>query len=421
MKAHRVAGRLGLRFSRDRERAFHDEYFAKNLHSLRIGLLLGAVLFALFGLVDHWISPETRPTVWIIRYGIACPAILATLLATYAPSFKRFMQPAMFIVIMTGGCSVIAIMAVVRSPVNYVHNAGLVLILMYLFTFSNLRFVLAAAAAWLIVAAYEMTAVWIMHTPASALVHDNYLYVSANLIGMFSLYSRERYMRRDFLHIEMIRQLEEQRHAREREKILRELHDVLGNITTNIRLMAEMGGSATDIGAVKKTLAAISDLSREGLAEIKQFMQSLDDREMTWPCLATELRTSGRSLLEPHGIQFSMDAALDHDSFPPASVLWLNLQRIYKEALTNAVKHSGGRCVDVSFDVGPRSCTLVVRDDGSGMQPGAPGGRGMSIMRRRAEEIGGEVTHHVENGTVMRAEFPLPVRFDMRETAEQAP
>ncbi len=413
-----ILQRLRLRFPGELERSFREDYYRKSLTSLRLSLLLGAVLYALFGVLDVWVSPETRHAVWVIRYGVICPLILACLLFTYSRAFRRVMQPVLFATVVLGGGCIIAMMIAVGSPINYFHNAGLLLVLMYIFTFSKLRFLYTCIASWLIVLLYEIAALGIMRTPAPAIMSDNFLFVSANLIGMFSHYHRERYTRRDFLHNRAIRELEEKRHILEREKILRDLHDGLGGITTNICLLADMGQRTDRVEEIRKTLATISALSREGLTEIKGFMQSLDAREITWPALAAELSVCGRTVVEPHGISFTMNSRIDGASGGPASLVWLNVQRVYKEALTNVVKHSGGRNVAVDLAVDSRCLKLSVRDDGRGFEGDGGKGRGLANMRKRAEEIGGVVTVASGSGTTIRIEVALPAGQEESGPAE---
>ncbi len=411
----RVTRALRLSFSGDLERRFRDDYYYKSLNALRLSLLLGAVLYVLFSFLDVIIFPETRNAVWAIRFGIVCPAILACLLFTYSRHFKKYMQPAVFTTVVIGGAAIVAMMVVVRSPTNYFHNGGLVLVLMYAYTFSKLRFSYTSLAACVIVLLYEVTALLIMHTPLPALLYDNVLFLSVNLLGMFSNYHREQYIRKDFLQNETVRELEEKRHILEREKILRDLHDGLGGITTNIRLLAEIGKKAKSMEDIKKTLTTISELSQEGLAEIKGFMQSLDGRELTWQSLATEARIRGNALVEPHGFGFSISTSLDCPAVPPSSLLWLNLLKIYKEALTNVVKHSGGKNVSVDLNISAAGVKLRIHDDGRGIRQGATGGRGLSNMWKRAEEIGGSVTVANDYGTVVRLEIPLPLQYATHE------
>lgn len=398
---------LRLRFSGDLEQRFREDYYEKSLNSLRISLLLGAVIYGLFGVLDAWIFPATKSAAWAIRYGIACPVILACLGLTYTRGFKDLMQPVIFSAVILCGACIVAMMVVVKSPINYFHNAGLLLVLMYVFTFSKLRFLYTCIASWAIVLVYELAAVAVMRVPMTTILNDNYLFISANLIGMFSHYHRERYMRRDFLHNLTIREMEEKRHILEREKILRDLHDGLGGITTNICLLAEIAQNAAQEEEIKRMLGTIAGLSREGLAEIKGFMQSLDGQEISWQSLAPELRMNGRNLVEPHGIAFIMTARTDEARGRPGSLMWLNVQRVYKEALINVVKHSRGRSVAVELHVDARRLLLAVRDDGGGIPDRASGGRGLPNMRKRAEEIGGSVTIRSEQGTLVRLEVPL--------------
>ncbi len=159
---------------------------------------------------------------------------------------------------------------------------------------------------------------------------------------------------------------------------------------------------------IKRTFATISELCREGLAEIKGFMQSLDAREISWQVLAAELRSLGVVLLEPHGIGFSMTSEINGAPGKPDSLLWLNLFRIYKEALTNIVKHAGGKNVAIHLAVTGDHLSLRIQDDGQGIREGAPGGRGMSNMKKRAEEIGGKLLFTSGTGTTVQLEASLP-------------
>lgn len=398
---------LNLRFAGDLERQFQDEYYEKSLPSFRLSVLLGTILYCIFGILDAQIFPETTTITWFIRYVIVLPLCASLILFSYSRAFKNYMQPAVVFVVVASGAGIVAMMVVVQSPTNYFHYAGLLLVLMYVYTFSKLRFLTTCLAAWTIVLLYEIAAIGILKTPLPTLLNDNFFYLSANLIGMFSSYHREKYMRKDFVQNRLVKELEERKHILEREKILRDLHDGLGGITTNIRLLAEMGRSATAGDDIKKTFAIISELCREGLAEIKGFMQSLDAREISWHALAAELRSLGIVLLEPHGIGFSMTSEIDGAPGKPDSLLWLNLFRIYKEALTNIVKHAGGKNVAIHLAVTGEGLALRIHDDGGGIHPGAPGGRGMSNMRKRAEEIGGSLRFSGGQGTTVSLEAPL--------------
>ncbi len=213
---------------------------------------------------------------------------------------------------------------------------------------------------------------------------------------------------------------EERRHRLEKEKILMDLHDGIGGITTNISILSELARKSTDHDTVNKTLATISDLSREGMSEIRSFMHSLDSKELNWRTLAVELKNQGANLVAPHRIKFSIATTIEEElQDQPGSLVWANMFRIYKEALTNVIKHSRASSVMVTFRAGSKGVVLSVEDDGSGTRGNRPGGRGLSNMKTRAEEVGGAVTVtcNAAHGTRVSLEIPLPLKYPARGMA----
>jgi signal transduction histidine kinase len=392
----------------EQESAFRSDYFRRSLQSLRLGMAQATGLYALFGVLDLLIFPEARAASWFVRYAVVCPLCIAGIVATYHPSFERFQQAVQFLLVVTGGAGIIAMMVLVRSPQNYFHYAGLLLVIMYAYTFSKLRFGLATLACWLLVAFYEIAAVGVMEVPLPVLVNDNFFYIGANLFGMFSCYHRELYLRKDFLQTLLIFELEERRRLAEKENILRDLHDGIGGITTNIGMLAEMGRKATALPDAAKMLATISELANEGLAEIRTIMRSLDTSPKTWQELAAELRRLGSTMMEPHGIEFGIRSVLTATGRPPGKLVWLNLFRIYREALTNVMKHASAQKVQVDLSVDSDGLLLSVRDNGKGMGLRAQQSRGIENMKGRAREIGGELFFTSDKGTWVCVECPFP-------------
>jgi len=201
---------------------------------------------------------------------------------------------------------------------------------------------------------------------------------------------------------------EEERHQKEKEKILKDLHDGIGGLTSNINLLAELARKNDDLQAVRNSLATISDLSRESLSEIRSFIQSLDDKELSWQTIAAELRHLGSTIIEPHGVRFSIDSRIDERNDNPGSTISMNLFRIYKESLANVIKHAKASAVDVSFFVEGGRVVLDMRDNGIGMIGGRVSGRGLPNMKIRAEDMGGSLAVTSDNGTRVRLELPIP-------------
>ena len=211
---------------------------------------------------------------------------------------------------------------------------------------------------------------------------------------------------------------EEKRHLAEKEKLLRDLHDGIGGITTNISMLAELAKSCDAIPDIKKTLSTISELSREGLFEIRNFMNSLDARDMNWQTLLAELRDQGHAMIGPHGMSFDLTSSIDDTDDQPGSLLCLNLFKIYREALTNIIKHAQAKTVKAEFSINRSGLRLAIQDDGvgAGADAGRVGGRGLTNMRARARDLGGEVALTAQRGTCVTLELPLPLRDPFRNT-----
>lgn len=198
--------------------------------------------------------------------------------------------------------------------------------------------------------------------------------------------------------------------AKEKEAMLRDLHDGIGNVTTNIRLLAELGRA--DATRSARALDTIAELSTEGLAELRAFTQTLDEGEVTWPVLVAELRRFGGQVIEAHGMTFELEATVAADASAPSGVVTLALLRIFREAITNVVKHAEAQRVDVSLVVTSATLTLSLCDDGvgGGGGGGLDTGRGLHNMRARATELGGQIEVHTQPARRLEVRLPLVAR-----------
>jgi len=194
--------RLTLAFSGEikrYEKAFRDDYFAQSLNPMRFSLVLSLFFFGIFAFLDALLLPELKNMFWIIRFGIISPLLTAVILFSFAPSFKKFMQPVLAAIMYITGLSIIIMTIFAANQAgNYTYYAGLFLIFIIGYTFIRARFIYATVVGWSIVASYEVAAIWISDTPLEILINNNFFFISANVIGMFISYYMERSVRRDF-------------------------------------------------------------------------------------------------------------------------------------------------------------------------------------------------------------------------------
>jgi signal transduction histidine kinase len=88
-----------------------------------------------------------------------------------------------------------------------------------------------------------------------------------------------------------------------------------------------------------------------------------------------------------------------------------HLYRIAQEAVNNAIKHGHSKNILIHLYAGHDRGTLMVRDDGVGLNPSASnhGGMGLHIMKYRAGMIGGalELRRDTTSGTIVTCVFPM--------------
>lgn len=208
--------------------------------------------------------------------------------------------------------------------------------------------------------------------------------------------------------------------AAERERIGRDLHDILGHSLTVIAMTAQVAQRLTDKdpAAARERMAEVEDTARQALADVRATASNL--REVR---LATEL-SAARSVLTAADLRADTPASLPPLEDPTSELLGYAL----REAVTNVVRHARATsCTITVTDTGDR-IDLTVRDDGVGigadrrgdadsrgiadrrgdahLHRGADlrGGSGLRGLRARLGEAGGTLTVRQDGtGTVLTA------------------
>lgn len=170
--------------------------------------------------------------------------------------------------------------------------------------------------------------------------------------------------------------------AGERERMARDVHDILGHSLTVITVKAELAGKLLTAGALPRAAVEIADvesLGRAALADVRATVSGL--RQVG---LASEL-ASAQSAMRAAGIQSSLPSA--------AAEVPERLRELFawavREGTTNVIRHSGAGSCEITLT----ARTVRIRDDGRG--PGAgdgvSAGHGLVGLRERAGAIGARV------------------------------
>jgi two-component system sensor histidine kinase DesK len=188
----------------------------------------------------------------------------------------------------------------------------------------------------------------------------------------------------------------------ERERIARDLHDVLGHTLSVIVLKAELAKRliASDPARATTEIADVETIGRSALTEVREAIGGYRSRG-----LCAEL-DAARSTLASAGVTLETDSRpLDTVGLSAAEETVLALA--LREAVTNIVRHARAKNCRLRFVTENGRRKLLVQDDGE--HPLAREGNGLRGMRERLESLGGSLRVEREHGTRLLIEIPLRV------------
>lgn len=184
----------------------------------------------------------------------------------------------------------------------------------------------------------------------------------------------------------------------ERERIGRDLHDLLGHTLSLITLKLELARKLHDRGdaRARQEIGEAEDIAREALAQVRSAVTGIRASD-----LAGEL-ASARLLLECQQVH------LQYAPPPPMPVdVERGLALVLREAATNIVRHAQATQARVEFMLEGRMLAMQIRDDGRGGVEAE--GNGLCGMRERVAALGGQLAVQSVrgDGTVLTVRVPL--------------
>ena len=184
----------------------------------------------------------------------------------------------------------------------------------------------------------------------------------------------------------------------ERERIARDLHDLLGHTLSVIVLKSELASrlGQTDPQRAMAEIRDVERISREALAQVRSAVRGY--RPVG---LSSELSRT-RETLATAGVR--LEAEFETVPLTPAqeSVLALAV----REGATNIIRHAQARTCRLGLRSTGSACELEIADDGRG--GASVSGGGLSGMRQRVEALGGSLEIDGSRGTTLRVRLPLP-------------
>ena len=195
----------------------------------------------------------------------------------------------------------------------------------------------------------------------------------------------------------------------ERERIARDLHDVLGHTLSVITLKSELAGKLIDRDPERagKEIREVEQISRLALSDVRDAIRGYRSKG-----LVAEL-AQAKSTLETAGLTVQSDAATSMQ-LPPMQESVLSLA--VREGVTNVVRHANARNCRLRIEQQNGICRLEIADDGQGFA--TMEGNGLRGMRERVEMLGGTLDRRNKSGTTLTITLPLK-DVAMKDAAEQ--
>jgi two-component system sensor histidine kinase DesK len=184
----------------------------------------------------------------------------------------------------------------------------------------------------------------------------------------------------------------------ERERIARDLHDVLGHTLSVIILKSELAAKLMDRDPEKagKEIREVEQISRQALGDVRDAIRGYRSQG-----LAAEL-AQAKCTLETAGLTVQCDASTTV-KLPAVQESVLSLA--VREAVTNVVRHAQARTCSLRLEQQNGSCRLEIHDDGRGGENLE--GNGLRGMRERVEMLGGTLNRRTDAGTKLTITLPL--------------
>jgi two-component system sensor histidine kinase DesK len=186
----------------------------------------------------------------------------------------------------------------------------------------------------------------------------------------------------------------------ERERIGRDLHDLLGHTLSLVALKSELARKLAlrDPGSAQREMEEVERVARHALGEVRAAVTGMRRSD-----LAAEL-LSARLMLEASGIVFACDGC---ESLDLPHAIEAPLALVLREAVTNIHRHA--RATEARIDISNAQGELRMRISDNGCGGLAAHGNGVSGMRERVRALGGTlaIDSPPRKGTVLELRVPL--------------
>ncbi|KZN50286.1 hypothetical protein N474_24570 [Pseudoalteromonas luteoviolacea CPMOR-2] len=302
-----------------------------------------------------------------------------------------------------------ALLKPAKDAVNYIVLMLLVCILMTQFTSGTstlfgyvgylIGFCFLGAVRWLMLAVLmcAITLVATLHINPSFWPYfiGPAIVISLGLFGFGVVEYKERVHRNESRKSKQ--QISQLAKIAERERIARDLHDLLGHSLSSISLKSELSGKFIEAGhyeQAKHEADEVAKLARTALSEVREAVSGMKQLGLQAQLGVMTSRLKDKGMVVEPDIQ-KVTLSPEQESC---------LCFVAKEAITNVLKHSNARKVTISLNTCDGLHNLIFCDDGDVHK--FIWGNGLSGIKSRIEELDGSFDVFTEGGLKLVAQLP---------------
>ncbi len=226
-------------------------------------------------------------------------------------------------------------------------------------------------------------------------------FIAPAVIVSIALFFMGRAERKDRIHDqrEKISQqsIEQLATIAERERIARDMHDLIGHSLTSIALKAELAEKYINVeknALAQKEITEVSALSRDILSQVRQAVSGLKTKDIS--AQLNQLETK----LKNHN--FAIKVTNNLTQIP--AIIESTLILILTEAVTNILKHSNGDNVNIVLNQQHENINLLVSDNGQVSEVSS--GNGLTGIAERCQQLNGTVEINHDQGLSLNINLP---------------
>lgn len=186
-----------------------------------------------------------------------------------------------------------------------------------------------------------------------------------------------------------------------RTKISNDLHDDVGSILTGLAMQSElMSMKMPDKN--KLELLEISNKSRSVIEKMRDIVWAMNSERDKFENLVDRMRDFAEDQFSNTSLNYNVEL---HNIKGQAGInpdVRQNLYYIFKEAITNAIKHSNGDMVKIKLYREKEAIVLSIKDNGTKFDTSPKEGLGLSSIQSRANDINGVLTLDTSSGFEVR-------------------